>query len=68
MIVDAGGLIVTNNHVIRGGTDIRVVLADKREFEAKLLLADERSDLAILKIDVGDEELAALAVWRFRQS
>jgi Do/DeqQ family serine protease len=60
VIVDAGGLIVTNNHVIRGGTDIRVVLADKREFEAKLLLADERSDLAILKIDVGDEELAAL--------
>ena len=60
VIVDASGLIVTNNHVIRGGTDIRVVLADKREFEAKLLLADERSDLAILKIDVGDEELAAL--------
>ncbi|HQY72079.1 MAG TPA: DegQ family serine endoprotease [Aestuariivirga sp.] len=60
VIVDARGLIVTNNHVIRGGTDIRVVLADKREFEAKLLLADERSDLAILKIEVGDEELAAL--------
>jgi Do/DeqQ family serine protease len=60
VIVDRAGLIVTNNHVIRGGTDIRVVLADKREFEAKLLLADERSDLAILKIDVGDEELAAL--------
>ena len=60
VIVDAAGLIVTNNHVIRGGTDIRVVLADKREFAAKLLLADERSDLAILKIDVGEEELAAL--------
>ena len=60
VIVDSSGLIVTNNHVIRGGTDIRVVLADKREFEAKLLLADERSDLAILRIDVGDEELAAL--------
>ena len=60
VIVDASGLIVTNNHVIRGGTDIRVVLADKREFEAKVLLADERSDLAVLKIDVGEEELAAL--------
>jgi Do/DeqQ family serine protease len=60
VIVDSAGLIVTNNHVIRGGTDIRVVLADKREFEAKVILADERSDLAILKIDVGDEELAAL--------
>jgi Do/DeqQ family serine protease len=60
VIVDRAGLIVTNNHVIKGGTDIRVVLADKREFEAKVLLADERSDLAILKIDVGDEQLAAL--------
>ena len=60
VIVDPAGLIVTNNHVIRGGTDIRVVLADKREFEAKVLLADERSDLAVLKIDVGDEALAAL--------
>ena len=60
VIVDGSGLIVTNNHVIRGGTDIRVVLADKREFEAKVLVADERSDLAILKIDVGEEELAAL--------
>ena len=60
VIVDASGLIVTNNHVIHGGTDIRVVLADKREFEAKVLLSDERSDLAVLKIDVGDEELAAL--------
>ena len=61
VIVASSGLIVTNNHVIRGGTDIRVVLADKREFEAKLLLADERSDLAVLKIEVGEEELAALS-------
>ncbi len=60
VIVDPGGLIVTNNHVIAGGTDIRVVLADKREFEAKLLLADERTDLAVLKIDAGDEALPAL--------
>src|SRR6478609_7995021 len=45
VIVDGKGLIVTNNHVILGGSDIRVVLADKREFEAKLLLADERTDL-----------------------
>ena len=53
VIVDGKGLIVTNNHVILGGTDIRVVLADRREFEAKLLLADERTDLAVLKIDPG---------------
>src|SRR6185295_8695414 len=52
--------IVTNNHVIKEGTDIRVVLADKREFEAVLLLADERTDLAVLKIDPSDEKLPAL--------
>lgn len=60
VIVDPAGLVVTNNHVVRGGQDIRVVLADKREFEAQILLADERSDLAVLKIDVGEERLAAL--------
>ncbi len=60
VIVDPSGLIVTNNHVVRGGTDIRVVLADKREFEAKLLLTDERTDLAVLKIEAPDEELPAL--------
>jgi Do/DeqQ family serine protease len=62
VIVDPRGFIVTNNHVIRGGTDIRVVLADKREFEAKLLLADERTDLAVLKIELTDENLPSLVL------
>ena len=62
VIVDGKGLIVTNNHVILGGSDIRVVLADRREFEAKLLLADERTDLAVLKIDPDDETLPALTL------
>lgn len=60
VIVDPSGLIVTNNHVIANGTDIKVVLADRREFEAKVLLADERTDLAVLKIDVPDEDLPSL--------
>ena len=60
VIVSAGGLIVTNNHVIKNAQDIRVVLADRREFEAKLLLADDRSDLAVLKIETPDEELPIL--------
>lgn len=60
VLVDPSGLIVTNNHVIANGDDIKVVLADKREFEAKVLLADERTDLAVLKIDVADEALPAL--------
>ncbi|MGH6821603.1 MAG: trypsin-like peptidase domain-containing protein, partial [Methylocella sp.] len=60
VIVDPAGLIVTNNHVIAGGTNIRVVLADKREFAAKVLLTDERTDLAVLKIDASNEALPAL--------
>src|SRR4051812_29900804 len=60
VIVDSNGLIVTNNHVIQGGTDIRVALPDKREFEAKLLIADERTDLAVLKIDTHGENLPVL--------
>lgn len=60
VIVDPKGFIVTNNHVIANGTDIKVVLADRREFEARVLLADERTDLAVLKIEVPDEELPTL--------
>jgi Do/DeqQ family serine protease len=60
VIVDESGFIVTNNHVIKGGTDIRVVLSDKREFEATVLLNDERTDLAVLKIDPGNEALPSL--------
>jgi Do/DeqQ family serine protease len=60
VIVDGRGYIVTNNHVIKDASDIRVVLSDKREFEAKLLLADDRTDLAVLKIDAGDERLPKL--------
>ncbi|MFN4143465.1 DegQ family serine endoprotease [Aestuariivirga sp.] len=62
VLVDPSGLIVTNNHVVANGTDIKVVLADRREFEAKVLLTDERTDLAVLKIDVPDEELPALGL------
>ncbi|WP_306120256.1 MULTISPECIES: DegQ family serine endoprotease [unclassified Roseitalea] len=59
VIVDEGGLIVTNNHVIAGADEIRVVLADGREFESRVILRDERSDLAVLRID-GGEDFTAL--------
>jgi serine protease Do len=62
VIVDPTGIIVTNNHVIANGTDIKVVLADRREFEARVLITDPRTDLAVLKIDVPDEELPALTL------
>jgi serine protease Do len=60
VIVEGSGFIVTNNHVIKDATDIRVVLHDRREFDAKLLVKDERTDLAVLKIDVGGKELPFL--------
>ena len=50
VIVDAAGLVVTNHHVIEGMTDVRVSLADKREFAAEVVLRDPRSDLAVLRI------------------
>ncbi len=60
VIVESSGFIVTNHHVIKGGTDIRVVLSDKREFKAKLLVTDKRTDLAVLKIDAKGQELPFL--------
>jgi serine protease Do len=60
VIVDAGGLIVTNFHVIRGAEEIVVGLADRREFEASVLRADERTDLAVLRIETGGERLPIL--------
>ena len=44
------GLIVTNSHVVDGGSDIQVQLSDRRVFKAELLGADPSSDLAVLKI------------------
>ena len=41
------GLIVTNNHVIENMTDVKVALADKREYEAEIVLRDPRTDLAL---------------------
>ncbi len=51
VIVSDDGVIVTNRHVIDGADEIRVVLHDRREFDARVLSTDEKTDLAILKID-----------------
>ncbi|UWR26963.1 trypsin-like peptidase domain-containing protein [Sulfitobacter sp. S223] len=51
VILSADGIVVSNYHVVGMATDIRVVLNDRREFSAQVLLGDEESDLAILKID-----------------
>ncbi|KAA3512266.1 DegQ family serine endoprotease [Agrobacterium rosae] len=55
VIATASGLVVTNNHVIDGADDIKVALADGREFASKVLLKDDRLDLAVLQIDAKEE-------------
>src|SRR6202522_373007 len=51
VIVTPDGTILTNNHVIDGASDIKVQLSDKREFKAKLVGADPKTDIAVLKIE-----------------
>ena len=58
VIVRSDGIVVTNNHVIKDADDITVVLADRREFEATLLLKDKRTDIAVLRINTNGEKLA----------
>ncbi len=60
VIVDSNGTIVTNHHVVAGADEIIVILPDHRELEAQFLGSDERTDLAVLKIDVDGEELPFL--------
>ncbi|ODN72022.1 DegQ family serine endoprotease [Methylobrevis pamukkalensis] len=50
VIVDPSGIIITNNHVIADGTEVKIALADRREFECDVILKDKELDLAVLKI------------------
>ncbi|MCH9808859.1 MAG: DegQ family serine endoprotease [Alphaproteobacteria bacterium] len=58
VIVSADGVIVTNTHVVkaRGKTEIRVALSDQREFDAKVIAQDKKTDIAILKIEGNGED------------
>ncbi|QYZ70123.1 Do family serine endopeptidase [Neotabrizicola shimadae] len=60
VIVGSDGIVVTNFHVVGSATEIRVVLNDRREYAATVMLGDEDSDLAILKLD-GASDLPSLA-------
>jgi Do/DeqQ family serine protease len=60
VIVDPRGLVVTNVHVIEGAQEIKVALADKREFEAQIVLKDQRSDLAVLRLKDAHERFPYL--------
>jgi Do/DeqQ family serine protease len=50
VIVDSSGLVITNNHVIENMNEVKVALADRREFEADIVLRDPRTDLAVLRL------------------
>ena len=54
VILDPNGYIVTNNHVVEGATQITVTLSDRREFTAKTVGTDPKTDLAVIKIEAKD--------------
>ena len=60
VIVDPSGLVVTNNHVIEGASEVKVALTDKREFEATIVLKDPRTDLAVLRLKDANERFPAI--------
>jgi serine protease Do len=71
-VIDAGGLIVTNNHVVDGAKEVTVTLADKTEYPAKVVGRDPKTDLALLKVEpktslvaapLGDSEGLRVGEW-----
>jgi serine protease Do len=71
-IIDPAGYIVTNNHVIDGSSDIHVTLSDGKDLSAKLIGADKKTDLALLKVEAskplpfvsfGNSDVARVGDW-----
>lgn len=70
-IISADGYVMTNAHVVEGASEVYVKLTDKREFKAKLIGSDKRSDIAILKIEasklpkinIGDSDKIRAGEW-----
>ena len=60
VLVDPSGLVVTNYHVIEGASEVKVALSDKREFDADIVLKDQRSDLAVLRVKGAKERFPTL--------
>ncbi len=62
VLVAPEGVVVTNNHVIQGSgdTEITVALSDGREFPAKVILKDEQTDLAVLRLDAGGAKFTSI--------
>jgi len=61
-VIDARGYILTNFHVVEGAQSIEVVLGDQSHYPAKFVGADQRNDVALLKIDPKGKHLAALSL------
>jgi len=59
-IIDEAGIVVTNFHVIENAEEITVTLSDETVFTAEVLGQDQKTDIAVLKIDPGDTELTAV--------
>jgi serine protease Do len=70
-ILSADGYIMTNAHVVRGADEVTVTLTDKREFKAKIIGADQRTDVALVKIEatglpsvkIGDPNRLRVGEW-----
>ena len=70
-VIVQDGYVITNNHVIKDAEEIKVVLSDKREYEAELIGGDAKTDIAILKIDekklpaatLGDSDKLKVGEW-----
>ena len=71
VIYSSDGYIVTNNHVVEGATEIEVTLYDNRQFMARIIGTDKKTDLAVIKIDggnfptleMGDSDAAKIGEW-----
>ena len=71
VIVSPNGYIVTNNHVVQGSDELKVQLSDDREFEAKIIGTDPKSDLAVIKIEttglvpakIGNSSIVEVGDW-----
>ena len=72
VIVKADGTVLTNNHVVEGASEIVVTMADKKEYKAKVLGRDPKTDLAVIKMEgrgsfraaaLGDSEVTKVGEW-----
>ena len=60
VIISNDGVIVTCDHVVRDSENVTVILQDKREFKAEILYSDDKTDLAVLKIENGSDPLPVI--------